>query len=62
MFHSGAGTRTLGPELTGVGRYYPPRCIRLLVDALVAAVALTTYDKAVETIARTFDVLSIKRM
>ncbi len=32
-----------------------------IVDALIACLALATYDRAVETIARTFDVLSIKR-
>jgi hypothetical protein len=33
-----------------------------IVDALIACLALTTYDKAVETIGRTFDVLSTKRV
>ena len=33
-----------------------------IVDALIAALALATYDTAVDTIARTFDVLSIKRL
>jgi RpiR family transcriptional regulator, carbohydrate utilization regulator len=32
-----------------------------IVDALIAALALATYDKAVHTIAKTFDVLSMKR-
>jgi RpiR family carbohydrate utilization transcriptional regulator len=32
-----------------------------IVDALVSCVALATYDKAVKTITRTFEVLSIKR-
>jgi RpiR family carbohydrate utilization transcriptional regulator len=32
-----------------------------IVDALIAAVALATYDRSVDTIAKTFDVLSIKR-
>ena len=33
-----------------------------IVDALVASVSLSTYDLAVECIAKTFDVLSIKRV
>jgi DNA-binding MurR/RpiR family transcriptional regulator len=33
-----------------------------IVDALIAGLALATYDTAVETIAKTFDVLSIKRL
>jgi RpiR family carbohydrate utilization transcriptional regulator len=33
-----------------------------IVDALIAALALATYDTAVDTIAKTFDVLSIKRL
>ena len=33
-----------------------------IVDALIAALALATYDTAVATIAKTFDVLSIKRL
>ena len=32
-----------------------------IVDALIACLALATYDRAVDTIARTFDVLSTKR-
>ncbi|MFD2264997.1 MurR/RpiR family transcriptional regulator [Lacibacterium aquatile] len=32
-----------------------------IVDALIAALALARHDKSVETIAKTFDVLSIKR-
>jgi RpiR family carbohydrate utilization transcriptional regulator len=32
-----------------------------IVDALIASLALATYDKSVETIAKTFDVLSTKR-
>ena len=32
-----------------------------LVDALVACLGLATYDKAVATIRKTFDVLSVKR-
>lgn len=32
-----------------------------IVDALIACLALRTYDRAVDTIARTFDVLSTKR-
>jgi DNA-binding MurR/RpiR family transcriptional regulator len=32
-----------------------------VVDALIASLALATYDKSVDTIARTFDVLSTKR-
>ncbi len=32
-----------------------------IIDALIACLALATYDKAVETIGRTFDVLSTKR-
>jgi DNA-binding MurR/RpiR family transcriptional regulator len=33
-----------------------------IVDALIAAIALSTYDVAVETLGKTFDVLSIKRI
>jgi RpiR family transcriptional regulator, carbohydrate utilization regulator len=33
-----------------------------IVDALVASVSLSTYDLAVKCIAKTFDVLSIKRV
>nr|WP_283808699.1 MurR/RpiR family transcriptional regulator [Variibacter gotjawalensis] len=33
-----------------------------IVDALIAAVALATYDKAVTTIARTSEILSLKRI
>jgi DNA-binding MurR/RpiR family transcriptional regulator len=33
-----------------------------IVDALIAAIALKTYDRAIATIARTFDVLSTKRI
>lgn len=33
-----------------------------IIDALVARVALATYDTAIDTIERTFDVLSIKRV
>lgn len=32
-----------------------------IVDALIASLALATYDKSVDTIAKTFDVLSTKR-
>jgi RpiR family carbohydrate utilization transcriptional regulator len=32
-----------------------------IVDALIANLALATYDKAVRTIKQTFDALSIKR-
>jgi RpiR family transcriptional regulator, carbohydrate utilization regulator len=32
-----------------------------IVDALIASLALATYDRSVETIAKTFDVLSTKR-
>jgi DNA-binding MurR/RpiR family transcriptional regulator len=32
-----------------------------IVDALIASLALATYDRSVDTIARTFDVLSTKR-
>jgi RpiR family transcriptional regulator, carbohydrate utilization regulator len=32
-----------------------------IVDALIASLALATYDRAVDTIAKTFDVLSTKR-
>ncbi|HMR33179.1 MAG TPA: MurR/RpiR family transcriptional regulator [Geminicoccaceae bacterium] len=32
-----------------------------IVDALIACLALATYDRAIDTIARTFDVLSTKR-
>jgi DNA-binding MurR/RpiR family transcriptional regulator len=32
-----------------------------IVDALIAALALRTYDKAIQTIQHTFDVLSVKR-
>lgn len=32
-----------------------------IVDALIACLALATYDKAIETMGRTFDVLSTKR-
>jgi DNA-binding MurR/RpiR family transcriptional regulator len=32
-----------------------------IVDALIASLALVTYDKSVDTIAKTFDVLSTKR-
>jgi DNA-binding MurR/RpiR family transcriptional regulator len=33
-----------------------------IVDALIAAIALKTYDRAIATIARTFDVISTKRI
>jgi DNA-binding MurR/RpiR family transcriptional regulator len=33
-----------------------------IVDALIAVIALKTYDRAIATIARTFDVISTKRM
>ncbi len=32
-----------------------------IIDALIACLALTDYDKSVETIKRTFDILSFKR-
>ncbi len=33
-----------------------------IVDALIAALALASYDRAIATIAKTFDVLSLKRL
>ncbi|WP_291309910.1 hypothetical protein [Devosia sp. 66-14] len=33
-----------------------------IIDALIAALALADYDRAVATIERTFDVLSTKRV
>jgi DNA-binding MurR/RpiR family transcriptional regulator len=32
-----------------------------IVDALIACLAIATYDEAVETIRSTFEVLSVKR-
>jgi RpiR family carbohydrate utilization transcriptional regulator len=32
-----------------------------IVDTLIACLAMANYDKAVETIRRTFEVLSVKR-
>ena len=32
-----------------------------IVDALIACLAITTYDHAVSTVRRTFEVLSVKR-
>jgi DNA-binding MurR/RpiR family transcriptional regulator len=32
-----------------------------LIDALIACLALATYDRAVDTIGKTFEVLSTKR-
>lgn len=32
-----------------------------IIDALIACLALSDYDRSVETLRRTFDVLSLKR-